>query len=316
MLFYGYTNAWGKFEMDKIVTNLLILKAVIELKNFSLAAEYLNVSQSTVSRRIEELEAELGVELVRRNTREIEIKPIAIELCRQFIIDARYVLMTINKLQLSANHLSGRITAIFPQTFGNIYIAPYLYEFNRQYPNIELIISYYHCSLDNVVEPFDIGVFNQPVESETLKSQLLLSITGGLYCTKNYADNYEIPVTIDELKNHLVVGITEFSQKNETEIMPIMDANGDIAGKLVLSNLNMITNGSLFSLAVASSNHAIACIWGGLVARHFLQRDLVQVLPEYSFGRTNYYLTMTRNTLLPVQKVFLDFIKQKLTIGE
>lgn len=133
--------------MDKLVANLMVLRTVIELKNFSLAAEYLDISQSSVSRKIEELEQELGVELIRRNTRELEIKAIAFAICRQFIIDARHVLGVINKLQLSANHLSGKITAVFPQTFANIYITPYLAEFNRRYPYIQLNIHYLMMSL-------------------------------------------------------------------------------------------------------------------------------------------------------------------------
>lgn len=298
--------------MDKLVANLMVLRTVIELKNFSLAADYLDISQSSVSRKIEELEQELGVELIRRNTRELEIKAIAFAICRQFIIDARHVLGVINTLQLSANHLSGKITAVFPQTFANIYITPYLAEFNRRYPYIQLNIHYHDIAADALQEYFEIAVFNQKIDNTIFTSEYLCNSSGSLYCTQHYRNKYGVPHSIADLSQHLVAGIAEFSYQDCNGRLSILDARGEAIGMLPLNELQIVTNESLYSLAVASSGQAIACVCDEVIQHHSLASIFEKVLPEYSFGKTNYYLTTIRGNLLPVQQVFLDFIKQRI----
>lgn len=301
--------------MGKFIANLMVLRAIIELKNFSLAAEYLDISQSSVSRKIEELEQELGVELIRRNTRDLEIKAIAYEICRQFVIDARHVLAVINKLQLSANHLSGKVTAVFPQTFANIYVVPYLDEFSRRYPYIQLNIHYQDDNSSALQEYFEIGIFNQKFDTNNLTSEYLFSSFGSLYCTPSYRNKYGIPDSIAELSQHLVAGVTEFSNQNNNannKTLSVLDSNGETVGIFPLNELQIVTNQSLFSLAIASSGQAIACVCDKVIEYHSLSSTFEKILPEYFFGKACYYLTTVRGGLLSAQQVFLDFIKQKL----
>ncbi|HAT87916.1 MAG TPA: LysR family transcriptional regulator, partial [Rhizobiales bacterium] len=51
----------------------LIFKAVIENGTMAAAARIMNVSPSVISKRVAELEAEMGVQLLRRTTRRITL---------------------------------------------------------------------------------------------------------------------------------------------------------------------------------------------------------------------------------------------------
>ncbi len=55
--------------------NLRIFEAVARLRGFSAAAESLALSHSAVSRRVSELEARLGVQLLQRNSRQVSLTP-------------------------------------------------------------------------------------------------------------------------------------------------------------------------------------------------------------------------------------------------
>ena len=50
---------------------------VAEMKNFSEAARLLNVTQSTLSQQIKQLEGELGVELFTRNSHHVDLTELA-----------------------------------------------------------------------------------------------------------------------------------------------------------------------------------------------------------------------------------------------
>ena len=52
---------------------------VAEMKNFSEAARLLNVTQSTLSQQIKQLEGELGVELFTRNSHHVDLTDIGKE---------------------------------------------------------------------------------------------------------------------------------------------------------------------------------------------------------------------------------------------
>lgn len=56
-----------------ILSSLQVFEAVARLENFSAAAEALNVTQGAVSHRIKQLEFSLGLTLIRRTTRKLEL---------------------------------------------------------------------------------------------------------------------------------------------------------------------------------------------------------------------------------------------------
>ncbi|MBF4264364.1 LysR family transcriptional regulator, partial [Vibrio anguillarum] len=58
--------------MDKMRA-LRYFKRVAELKSFSLAAQEFSVPSSSISRRIKDLESILGLELLKRSTRIVEL---------------------------------------------------------------------------------------------------------------------------------------------------------------------------------------------------------------------------------------------------
>src|SRR6202049_522120 len=61
------------------LNSLVIFAKVVEVKSFSEAARRLNIPISTVSRRIADLEDQLGVRLLERSTRNLRLTEVASE---------------------------------------------------------------------------------------------------------------------------------------------------------------------------------------------------------------------------------------------
>ena len=112
--------------------------AVSDLGSFRAAAEILHISQSALSRRVDKLEAALGVQLFIRNTRKIELTTTG----RTFIHKARIVMLELEGALLGmqdiAGRLSGEVTlACVPSAVG--YFLPSVFDaYHQRYPGIRI----------------------------------------------------------------------------------------------------------------------------------------------------------------------------------
>lgn len=113
--------------------------SVAQTLNFSEAARQNFVSQSTVSRGIQEMEKELGANLFSRNKRSVMLTPegkALLPYAMEIIENLNSATFTIDKLQRG---IDGKITIGYDET-GGPYIADYIKVFVKKYPHITVDI--------------------------------------------------------------------------------------------------------------------------------------------------------------------------------
>ncbi|MEL6347108.1 MAG: LysR substrate-binding domain-containing protein [Myxococcota bacterium] len=146
---------------------------VIELESFTRVAEELRVQQSTVSKWIASLEADLGVKLLDRTTRQQR----ATDAGRRFYDHARDVLgrydAAVADVQQSAPQLTGRLRVSVPAVFGHRFILPHLPAFLEQYPRVELEVRFSDRYINLVEAGVDVAIrVGLPVESSFIGRRL------------------------------------------------------------------------------------------------------------------------------------------------
>src|SRR6188768_840257 len=128
---------------------------VVEAQSFTAAAKTLGLPKSSVSRRVTELEKELGVPLLHRTTRKLSLTDAG----RAYFAQAERAL---TELRGAAELASGmdaeprdivRITA--PVDVGVMGLPELLGDFSRRYPNIHVELSLSTRELDLREEGFD-----------------------------------------------------------------------------------------------------------------------------------------------------------------
>jgi DNA-binding transcriptional LysR family regulator len=119
------------------------LQYVVEVagqKNFTRAADKINVSQSTLSQQVAKLEDELGVKLFERNSRTVELTQIGAE----FIIQAKILLDNLEKSKQIVLEYKGLIKGTLRigviASLGRIEYAAMMTDFYRQYPGVNFEI--------------------------------------------------------------------------------------------------------------------------------------------------------------------------------
>lgn len=114
--------------------------SVAELGSFSEAADRLNLSQSALTRRIQKLEDTLGVTLLQRSTRRVELTTVG----RSFLPKARDVLSGLDAALLSigeiAERRSGQVSIACVPTAAYYFLPAVIKAFNVWYPKIRIRI--------------------------------------------------------------------------------------------------------------------------------------------------------------------------------
>ncbi len=149
---------------------------VAELKNFSGAAKALNITQSTLSQQIRQLEQELGVELLIRDSRHVQLN----DMGQAFLPSAQRTLAEatacVDRIHDVRQLHSGVLNVGSTFTF-SILLEDTVLSFNKKYPNIKLNICCY--SMEELMEKLkkgeiDVALSYKPSENyEDIDSHIL-----------------------------------------------------------------------------------------------------------------------------------------------
>lgn len=126
--------------MNFDLADLRAFLAVADLGSFRAASEALHLSQSALSRRVDKLEAALGVQLMTRTTRKVELTTIG----RGFVPRARSVLNELESALVGirdvAERLSGMVTIACVPSAVAYFLPDVIREYHASYPRIRIRI--------------------------------------------------------------------------------------------------------------------------------------------------------------------------------
>jgi len=145
-----------QFQHLPPLSTLVAFEAAFRLQSFTRAAEELSLSQASVSRRVRELEADLGLQLFDRRRHDV-----------QATIDgekfAATVRLALNEISTSAEGLRkreadlNRFTIFSDLSLANSIIAPVIGEFQRLHPSLQLRVLSTSEPIEAFDDEFDIG---------------------------------------------------------------------------------------------------------------------------------------------------------------
>lgn len=127
--------------MDKLRA-LRYFKQVAEVNSFSLAAGHFDVPASSISRRIKDLENDLGVELIKRTTRHVSTTELG-SVYYDLISDAIQKIDDADELiSQRMDAMEGKLRISSTTSYGEKVIAPILNKFRQKYPSIHFDLDF------------------------------------------------------------------------------------------------------------------------------------------------------------------------------
>ncbi len=138
------------------LSTLSVFEAAHRLRSFTRAGEELALSQASVSRRIRQLESDLGVSLFERLRYDVAPTEYGDTL-------ARTVRLSLGELSAVADEIRAKgagfrgFTIASDLSIAAALISPNLGEFQRRYPDLKIRILSSYEPLESVTEEFDVG---------------------------------------------------------------------------------------------------------------------------------------------------------------
>ena len=293
-------------EVRNIYNDALIFCSLFEMKSFSAAARKLGVDQSTVSRRIQALEHELELQLIRRNTRRVEFTGEGVNFYQIFIGQESLLRKTIEDFKYGKTNLVGKIRVAIPFGIANHIISPKIAGYMRENPLVSLEIFYQNRKVDLIADAIDFAVVRQIPTQQTVKIKKIYSADIQLFCTPKYITRYGEPKSLDDLGSHL---ITSYINDDFTIENPMKVENKDGKISFIPINSRLGINSTEAGKEIIKEGHAIVIGLDGLYVSEEKCGEVVKVLPDYRFAHTEFYLVRLNNNHGALAKHFMQFIE-------
>ncbi|ALX15863.1 LysR family transcriptional regulator [Burkholderia cepacia JBK9] len=290
---------------------LLIFARVAEMTSFTRAAESLGIQKGRVSMVIRQLERDVGVALLHRTTRSVQLTDDG----RAFYSRARDLLADVQALQSmfsgDSTRLRGRLRVDMPTELARSVVVPALPQLMAAHPELELELSSTDRRVDLVQEGFDCVIRMGPIVDETLIARPLGRLRMINAASPDYLARHGVPHTLDDLlsQGHCMVhySLTLGARHAGWEY-----PSGDGYATLALPSAMQVNNVQTYHAAGLAGIGLIQAGYSG-VANYVASGALVEVLPDLRPEPLAASLVVAhRRNLSPRVRAFMDWIEPVL----
>ena len=273
------------------------LVATVAAGSFSRAAPKLGMTPSGVSKLVGRLEHRLGIQLLARTTRTMQLTEAG-----AFYHDrAARLLDDIDGLERDVEghhrHPRGRLLVTAPTTFGEALIMPVVIAYQRRYPDVTVAIELTDRLVDVAAEGFDVAIRITARPPESFVARKLGEDVRTICASPGYLRKHRAPSHPDELAQHRCITFMMPSGPNPWYLRRTLDGPGEpVFGKSTLE----LNNTAAIHMAVLGGL-GIADLPLYLVEEQLAAGRLVSLLAPYVATRRTIYAIYVASRLVPAK---------------
>lgn len=290
-------------ELNEIV----VFQRVVQSGSFSAAARQLDMPKSTVSRKISDLEEQIGARLLQRTTRKLGLTDagrIFYEHAVRIVAEVEEASQAVGRMQAAPRGLL-RVTA--PLSFGMLggLSAGYLCE-NKEV-QVEIVCT--DRLVDLIEERFDLAIRVGRLADSSLVARTLGSIKRVLVASPNYCKSQGVPRTPADLAKQASIVFGVGASPN----LWTLEGGGPrteirVAPRLVANDFEIV-------LSAALSGVGIAWVPEFVCAEEIRKGRLRRVLPDWSSAETPVHAVYpTARQLSPKVTAFIEYLSKRLKL--
>jgi DNA-binding transcriptional LysR family regulator len=287
----------------ELLNDMALFVEVAQVMSFRKAAEALGVPNSTLSRRISTLEKVIGLRLLHRTTRKVELTEagrVYYERCRRIVDEARIAHEQLGEMLAQP---SGMLRASLPVDFATVYLAPLIAEFSRRYPGISFDFDLTPRRVDLVAEPFDVAIRMGELPSSNLIARQLATLSVQVYASPRYLEISGEPSHPADLAKHECLGFSKAGKWRLHSAGEVVDV--DVGGRFQVNSVGMFRR-------LATLDLGVIMLPGEIVADDVAAGRLRQILTGWQGNPTPVY-ALTETRLLPAKtQRFIEFLQTHL----
>ncbi|MFC3852243.1 LysR family transcriptional regulator [Salinispirillum marinum] len=274
---------------------------IAESGSLQRAAEILGCSQPTLSRQLLSLEKKLGRNLFDRSTQGLRLTDFG----KSLLDEGRNMAASANRLDRLAHgqavSLTGSVRLSVNELIAQYYLPSLLPKFMNDFPElqVQVVVSNKATSLDK--RDADVAVRMFRPHQQDIIMRHLIDIELGIYASKSYLEVSGKPATLDDLKDHRILGFDRDKQLEE----------GSSALNWPIKNEELYFRTDNMPLIVETAVNG-----GGIVFTHSViakKRNLVRIDCGISIPPIPVYLVCHRDVQYNQKiRVLMDFLIENL----
>jgi DNA-binding transcriptional LysR family regulator len=184
---------------------LVIFAAVVEAKSFSEAARRLKQPLASVSRRVADLEDQLGIKLLERSTRKLRLTEAGIEVLEYAQRSAE---ISEAVTSIVSNHqatVAGLLRLSAPPNISDSLLSPLLGAFRAAYPQVRIQALITERHVDHIADGVDIALRLGPLKDTSLIARPILRYRHLLVASPEYLRKVDPPQDPKDLLSHPII---------------------------------------------------------------------------------------------------------------
>ena len=230
---------------------LEVFLAVVEEQGFSAAAKRLDATPAAVSRRIKALEQRLGVRLLQRTTRKIQLT----ESGELYFREVSRLLGDLKNVERQLEEFSGQavgeLRIVAPMSFGQRRLAPVVARFALMYPNLRITLRLDDGETDIVGECIDLVVRIAYPSDSSFIVRPIAAVPRYLCASPDYLLRRGTPHSPQDLLEHDCLHYNVISEREE---WTFRGDNGDeslmIKGTFCSNNGDALATAAMLGLGI------------------------------------------------------------------
>ncbi|MGB0893424.1 MAG: LysR family transcriptional regulator [Parashewanella sp.] len=293
------------------LNGMMLFAAVVRAKGFSQAARETGMPKSTISRKVAQLEEQLGVRLLQRNSRNLSLTQIGALFYQHCDTIGNEIEAAKAIIENTQNDVSGSLRIAIPVSFSQELIANMASGFMRLYPNVTLDIQFTDNEVGLVGEGYDIAIKYGPLQSSDLIARLLFERQPILVASPTYLKAHGTPATPQDLINHqgILLGTSRSA--------PIWPLGKGKRKTMVSFQKKVRVNSAIMVKKLALDDFGVAMLSNSNCKQELASGSLVPILQEWPIEPFKVYgVYSSRRQLASNISAFLEFFAKRFSNQE
>jgi len=289
----------------KNLYRITVFQKVVELGNFTRAANELHLSKSVVSQHVSELERDLKIRLLNRSTRSVSATQEGYRLAAAAREMVQIVGSTVEALEHEQQRPSGFIRLTASHNFVIAYLVGAVLRFRKRFPEVEVEVEA-NDAITNLVETgYDVAFRVGWLKSSELHVVKICNFEMVPCASPKHLEQYGRIETPHDLVLRPWVALTIFSDFDRLNLSTNR-ANVSVGVKPAVR-----TNSGLTAKLVVLEGTCVGLLPDYAIRDELKSGQIVRLLPEWSHRPGEIAATYIHRRSMPLRlRAFLDFLKK------
>lgn len=291
---------------DPDFQQLRLFMHVAQAKSFTSAADATGLSVSTVSHAVRALEKQLGLQLLNRTTRSVNVTEAGEQLIAKIAPLMEDLTFALRTASIAGDAVAGTLRLSVPSTASRLILQPLLRKFLLAHPGINLEVAVDNSLIDIVTKGFDAGIrYDDVLAEDIVVVPVLSNMRFVVVASPEYLQGRTLPQHPQDLLQHDCLNYRSAA----SGAMPRWDFEKDGKQTRIAVRGRLATNDSELLLRAALDGFGFAYLSHLPVVAHLESGELVSVLDEWVPTGTMFLYYFERNNTPKKLRAFIDFLK-------